>query len=93
MSEAREKWLKVMTAELMSSEESDGDTIVVHPLPWHSKYVTNMFEKIDGYCCRKKSSQAKRQMKARTSGRSSVRPQPHAPEIPDWAITSTAETD
>lgn len=43
----QEKWLKVVTTELMSSEESEGDDIVVHPLPWRSKYVTNMFEKID----------------------------------------------
>ena len=54
------KWLKVVPTELMSSEESVGDGIVVDPLPWHSKYVTNMFEKIDAYCIRKKSSQAKR---------------------------------
>ena len=45
----QEKWLKVVTTELMSSEESEGDDIVVHPLPWRSKYVTNMFEKIDAY--------------------------------------------
>ena len=70
----------------MSPEESDDDSIVVHPLPWCSKYVINMFEKMDGYCCRRKSSQAKRQMKARTTGGSSVRPPPHTPDIPDWAI-------
>ena len=91
MSDAQqEKWLKVMKTELMSSEDSDGDSIVVHPLPWRSKYVTNMFEKIDGYCCRRKSIQAKRQMKARITGGSSVRPTPHTPDTPDWAINNTA---
>ena len=30
----RDKWLKVMTTELMSSEESEDDSIVVRPLPW-----------------------------------------------------------
>ena len=29
----RDKWLKVMTTELMSSEESEDDSIIVHPLP------------------------------------------------------------
>ena len=83
----RDKWLKVMTTELMSSEESEDDSIVVRPLPWRSKYVTNMFEKIDGYCSRKKSSQAKRQMKARKIGETSSRPKPFNLEIPDWALT------
>ena len=59
----QEKWLKVVTTKLMSSEESEGDDIVVHPLLWCSKYVTYMFEKIDAYCTciRRKSNQAKRQ--------------------------------
>ena len=86
----REKWLKVMTSELMSSEESEGDSIVIHPLPWRSKYVSNMFEKIDGYCKRKKTSLAKRQTKTRKIGRNSnrLRPIANTHEIPDWAFNT-----
>ena len=38
----KEKWSKVMIADMMSSEESDeGDeTIVVKPLQWRSSRVT-----------------------------------------------------
>ena len=84
----QEKWLKVVNTELMSSEESEGDDIVVHPLPWRSKYVTNMFEKIDAYCIRKKSSQARRQTKFRKIGSPSSRPQPNDQGIPDWALST-----
>ena len=87
----QEKWLKVVTTELMSTEESEADGIVVHPLPWRSKYVTNMFEKIDTYCIRKKSSHAKRQTKFRKIGSPSSRPQPNNQGIPDWALSTEPE--
>ena len=47
--EKRDKWVQVMENVLMSSEEScnDGDTIIVHPLPWQSEWVTRMFHGID----------------------------------------------
>ena len=86
----RDKWLKVITADLMSSEESEDDTIVVHPLPWRSSYVTSMFEKIDAYCARRKSGQAKRQTKTRRIGRSSSRPRPSDNDVPDWALDTPA---
>ena len=31
----------------MSSEESEGESLVVHPIPWRSQYVGRMFNKID----------------------------------------------
>jgi aspartate carbamoyltransferase catalytic subunit len=40
--EQKAKWLKGMDNVYMSSEESGGeDTIIVHPLPWRTKYVTS----------------------------------------------------
>ena len=42
-----EKWLKVVTTELMFSKESEKDDKAVHPLPWHCKYITNMFKNTD----------------------------------------------
>ena len=59
--EQRTKWLKVMSNEFMSSEESGNDSdvdIILHPIPWRSEYVSKMFAKIDAYNNRSKSSQA-----------------------------------
>ena len=48
--ESRQKLLSIMTNDFMSSEESgDDDTIVVHPLTWHSQYVKVIFQRIDAY--------------------------------------------
>ena len=41
----KEKWMKVMTTEMMSSEESDNedaDIIIFKPLPWRSRRVTKL---------------------------------------------------
>ena len=68
----------------MSSEESGSDDEnIVHPLVWRSPYVSTMFEKIDAYIERKKSPQARRQMKKRITGSDSLRPEPL--ECPGWA--------
>ena len=82
----QKKWLKSVITELMSSEEGEGDDIVEHPLPWHSKCVTNMFEKIDAYGTRRKSSQAKTQIKSRKIGPPLSQPQLNNRDIPDWAL-------
>ena len=84
--EQKKKWLGVITNDFMSSEESGTeDDNVIHPLAWRSKYVNTMFSKIDEYIERKKSPQARRQMKKRVSGSQSVRQQPL--QFPDWAVT------
>lgn len=83
----RQKWLAVMTNEFMSSEESgDDDSLCLHPIPWRSSYVSQMFQKIDSYCANKKSSQARRQMKQRQVGSPSRRLLPNAESVPDWAV-------
>ncbi len=75
----------MVTNEMMSSEDSgEDDTIVVHPLPWRSDYVSSMFRKIDDYCHAKKSPQARRQMKSRIVGSRSNRVAP--PDLPQWAV-------
>ena len=71
----------------MSSEESGGeDTIIIHPLPWRTEYVNQMFQRIDSYCFSKKSPQAKRQTRKRSVGPSSTRPKPT--NGVSWAITT-----
>ncbi len=75
--DTRQKWLKILVNEMMSSEESgDEDKVVVHPLPWRKDYVNQMFHKIDDYCLARKSVQAKRQMKERSNGVLSTRAAP-----------------
>ena len=79
-----------MKNELISSEGSDGDdSVMVHPLPWLSKYVSTMFEKIDQFNGRFKSPQAKRQMKPRRIGTPPLRPRPPQEILPDWAVDAT----
>ena len=62
--EIKEKWLRVVTNKFMSSEESDGEDIVIHPLPWHSARVDDVLSKVDAYLLKQKSAQAQRQMKS-----------------------------
>lgn len=86
----RTKWLTVTKKEYMSSEESgEDDTITVHPIPWQSDYVSKMFNKIDSFIVRKKSCQARRQMKERKIGTPSNRTPPGS-DAPEWAIVHTA---
>ena len=86
----KEKWMKVFTSDLHSSEESDendGEIIIVKPLPWRSERVTEMFHRLDEKIDEGKSAQAKRQKRRRVMGvEPSARPQP--PGLPKWAVTS-----
>ena len=56
----KEKWRNIMSAEIMSSEESDGDddVIVLKPLPWRSDKVTRFFYRLDEKSFQAKSTQA-----------------------------------
>ena len=84
--EQKKKRLSIMENGFMSSEDSGGDddTIIIHPIPWRSQHVNDMFRRIDEFCKATKSTQARRQLKTRHSGCESARPQPV--EVPNWAI-------
>ena len=85
--EQKDKWLGVVSNDTMSSEESGpDDDIIVHSLPWRSRYVNKMFSKIDRYIASKKSPQALRQMKSRKLGTPSERPVPDVDKYPQWVI-------
>lgn len=87
--EQKQKWLKVMTNQYMSSEESDDDNcdrVIIHPLPWRSEVIDRMFQKIDDHISAKKTSQAKRQTKERIVGLVSNRKSPNGEHVPSWAI-------
>ena len=49
--------------EMMSSEESENEAIVVKELPWRSKKVDDFLWALDGEATKRKSEQAKRQTK------------------------------
>ena len=88
----KDKWGKVLVAEMMSSEESDlenEDIITVKPLAWHTEKVSTFVHRLDSKVETAKSSQAKRQRKHRVeSSECSLRSKPAgiAHKVPDWAI-------
>lgn len=86
---AKKQWIKVMTPEYMSSDESgmeeDDDTLVIHYLSWRAKAVNDLFKYLDDRIWTKKSALARRQTRKRVvSSTPSSRPQPSS--SPDWAI-------
>ena len=78
-------WEQLLKTDYMSSEESDvdgdEDILEVHDLPWRKPSVKKMFATES---LKRRSAQAKRQMKRRVLGRDSTRPQPAS--IPKWAM-------
>ena len=81
----REKYLEVITSEMMSSEEScSDDEIVVHSLTWRSKEVTHVFHSMDKWNLERMSPQARRQRKKRRSGMPSRRLAPL--DCPEWTV-------
>ena len=64
---AKEKWNKVLQAEVMSSEESrpEESDMFVKPLPWRSDLVNNFFAELDEKGMERKTAQALRQRKKR----------------------------
>ena len=86
----KEKWGKVLRADVMSSEESDSadDVVIVKPLPWRSLKVQRFFNELDQAGIESKTMQAKRQRKQRVIGSiESERPMPSV-TLPSWAYTS-----
>ena len=73
---------------MISSDESDGEKIIVKHMPWRSTKVTEFFKQLDDEATTHKSDQAKRQTKQRVLGGQSTRPKPKCGTIPSWAIVS-----
>ena len=67
----------------MSSEESQDDDLV-HSLPWRSKLVDSMFQKIDEKIALNRSSRSKWQKNSRKTGQPSSCPCPS--NAPEWAV-------
>lgn len=91
--EDKEKWLKVLVPDMMSSEESDeddnGDVNLLNILPWRAGVVQDFFYDLDQDYYAGKSAQAKRQTKRRLlSDTVSSRPPPAADQFPSWATAA-----
>lgn len=86
----KEKWLPIMTADFMSSEDSasdEEDAIIVRPLEWRNEKVTRVFNQLDEKTLRSKTPQAKRQRKSSVLSTSfSQHPQPISAKYPSWAF-------
>ena len=87
----KRKWQAVLTAEFMSSEESESDSvsgvIVRKELPWRAERVSTMFVRLDSMVDDGKSTFAKRQTRQRVvSGEQSQRGLPKG-KFPSWAIS------
>ena len=51
LEEDKEKWGKVLVADVMSSEESDSENeeiLLVKPLAWHTDRVSQYFQQLHG---------------------------------------------
>ena len=88
----KEKWSKGVIADMMSSEESDGDddnSIIVKPLPWRSSKISEFFKNLDIIGAEGKTCQAIRQRCQRfISSAPSHHPKPTASQA-GWAYRST----
>ena len=83
----KEKWSKVLLAEVMSSEESgqEENDMFVKPLAWRSDLVNKFFGELDERSTVQKTLQALRQRKKRVlSVNVSTRGAP--PGLPKWAL-------
>ena len=87
--EQRKKWIDILKADFMSSEESDVDNgdevLVVRSLPWRTSQVNQLFQRLDDMRLLEKKPLALRQTKRRVVGAPSNRPIPCG-NVPAWAI-------
>ena len=74
----------------MSSDESgiddDKEVIISHPLPWLSPAVQQFKKKLDDASFKDKSPQARRMIKERMVGNSSIRPKPSTDKFSSWVF-------
>ena len=85
----KEKWIQIMKPEMMSSEESEEEAIVVRPLTYRSPKVNRFLKMVDESITEHKTPQAKRQRKNRTtSDTPSLHSCPSETSIPKWAFSS-----
>ena len=85
----KEKWEKVFTADIISSEESHGDdddVVVVKCIPWRSSKVTQFFHSLDEMGTQSKSTQAKRQRKRRILGTVASQRSKPSGVFPAWVL-------
>lgn len=87
----KEKWEKVLTADMVSSEESDvdqPDVVFIKSLPWRADRVNDFFTQLDEKSNDSKGPQARRQKKRRMlSSTPSSRMLPSG--VPKWALKGT----
>lgn len=92
--EEKERSMKILMLEFMSSEETGSDSgsgsemtkiFLTRPLPWRSQAANNVMESLDRKIVRRRSERAKEMCRARKVGQPSSRPMPGR-HTPSWAV-------
>ena len=87
----KKKWQAVLTAEFMSSEESNSESengvIIKKELPWRSERVSAMFTKLDAVVDGGKSTFAKRQTRQRVLVNEQSQRAVPSGKYPSWAFS------
>ena len=91
--EKAEKLASALHPSLISSEESDGETIVIRPLKWRNGEVNSFFKKLDKRWFDGLSAQQKRQLAKRENGQNSKRNNSLVPQELHWALTPILYSD
>ena len=80
----KDKFLHIIFNDFMSSEESQDHDLDIHSLPWRSKLVDFMFQKINENITLNHSSRSKRQKKTRKTSQPPSHPCPSSTQ--EWAV-------
>lgn len=96
--EEKEKTLKILTLDFISSEETGTESgsgsenttrdkvFFTRPLPWRSPAANNTMDSLDRKILRRRSERAKEMCRTRRIGQSSSRPTPNYDQPIAWAV-------
>lgn len=88
----KDKWAKVLIADVMSSEERDSDNeeiLLIKPLPWRADKVTQFFQQLDEKIEQSKKAQAKRQRKRRVLSNALSTCSKPITALPVWSVVES----
>lgn len=94
--EEKEKTLKILRLDFISSEETGADSgsgtettdkvFFTRPLPWRSQAANNAMNSLDRKIIRRRSERAIEMCRTRRIGEPSCRPVPEYDQVAAWAV-------